>query len=151
HIRSYAAAVGTDAERALSLATPLGMAVSSDGSRLYLAAFGSQRIAWDTTGSLSDNSFQPAGSRQIRLSAGGQTGLLLEEARKRLYALTRLTNGNSTVDLATNKEIAHQRMYNPEPAAVTNGRRFLYDARLTSSRGDSSCSGCHVFGDMDHL
>src|SRR5262249_43819705 len=57
----------------------------------------------------------------------------------------------STIDTGTNHEIAHLPMENPEPAVVRNGRPFLYDARLTSSRGDSSCSGCHVFGDMDHL
>ena len=42
-------------------------------------------------------------------------------------------------------------MYNPEPPSVTEGRRFLYDARFTSSRGDSACAGCHVFGDKDEL
>src|SRR5690606_38505357 len=30
------------------------------------------------------------------------------------------------------------------------GRRFLYDARL-SSNGEASCSSCHVFGDLDSL
>jgi hypothetical protein len=34
---------------------------------------------------------------------------------------------------------------------VTQGRRFLYDARLTSSNGEASCSACHVFGDFDSL
>jgi mono/diheme cytochrome c family protein len=42
-------------------------------------------------------------------------------------------------------------MFDPEPQEVVVGRRFLYDANFTSSRGDSSCSGCHIFGDLDHL
>lgn len=42
-------------------------------------------------------------------------------------------------------------MFNPEPASVTKGRRFLYDAARTSSHGDSSCASCHVGGDTDHL
>jgi hypothetical protein len=32
-----------------------------------------------------------------------------------------------------------------------DGRRFLYDARFTSSNGEASCSSCHVFGDFDSL
>jgi hypothetical protein len=42
-------------------------------------------------------------------------------------------------------------MYNPEPAHVVSGRRFLYDAAFSSSHGDSACASCHIFGDMDHL
>jgi hypothetical protein len=42
-------------------------------------------------------------------------------------------------------------MYNPEPASVRNGRRYQYNAALTSSHGDSACASCHVFGDMDGL
>jgi hypothetical protein len=34
---------------------------------------------------------------------------------------------------------------------VVNGRRFLYDARKTSSNGEASCSSCHIFGDFDSL
>src|SRR5206468_4830227 len=48
-------------------------------------------------------------------------------------------------------EIAHLRLHNPEPVSVVNGRRFLYDANLTSSNGEASCSSCHVFGDFDSL
>jgi hypothetical protein len=42
-------------------------------------------------------------------------------------------------------------MPNPEPESLIQGRRFLYDAALTSSHGDSACATCHVFGDMDAL
>src|SRR4029079_7226541 len=48
-------------------------------------------------------------------------------------------------------EIGHVAMFNPEPASVTNGRRFLYDAALTSSHGDSACVSCHIFADFDGL
>src|SRR5262249_44273563 len=41
--------------------------------------------------------------------------------------------------------------YDPEPPAVKNGRRFLYDARNTSGHGDSACASCHIFGDFDSL
>ena len=151
HIQSYAKALGTPSERARSLATPLGMAVRSDGQRLYLAAFGSARVAWYGTRALADGSFTVDPARQIALSAGGPSGLVLDEARKRLYVLTRFDNGISTVSLDTHRELQHMQLFNPEPTEVVEGRRFLYDARLSSSRGDSSCAGCHVFGDLDHL
>src|SRR5262249_5396634 len=34
---------------------------------------------------------------------------------------------------------------------VVAGRRFLYDAALSSSHGDSACASCHVYGDLDSL
>ena len=42
-------------------------------------------------------------------------------------------------------------LHTPEPADVIAGRPFLYDAQLTSSNGEASCSSCHIFGDMDDL
>lgn len=151
HIHSYDRDLGTEEERALGLATPTGMQVSADGAELYLAAFGSQRVAVYSTSELETDTFRPAAAAQIALSAGGPSGLVLDEPRNRLYVLTRFDNGISTLDLAARREIDHLRMFNPEPPAVVDGRPFLYDARLSSSRGDSSCAGCHVFGDMDHL
>jgi hypothetical protein len=42
-------------------------------------------------------------------------------------------------------------LHNPEPGIVVAGRPFLYDAVLTSSNGEASCSSCHIFGDLDDL
>jgi hypothetical protein len=42
-------------------------------------------------------------------------------------------------------------MHNPEPARSVSGRRFNYDAKFTSSHGDSACASCHVFSDFDSL
>jgi hypothetical protein len=47
--------------------------------------------------------------------------------------------------------VASTAMYSPEPAHVVEGRRFLYDARLTSGPGNVACASCHVFGDTDDL
>jgi hypothetical protein len=41
--------------------------------------------------------------------------------------------------------------HDPTPAVVREGRRFLYDAVLSSAGGDLSCATCHVFGDLDSL
>ncbi len=134
-----------------SLATPLGMAVSADGTTLYVAAFGSNEIGVFDTAALEGDTFVPDDDDHIALSGGGPTGLVLDETYGRLYAMTRFDNSISVVDVDSRAEIAHLPMYNPEPAAIVDGRRFLYDAELTSSNGEASCSSCHVFGDLDSL
>jgi hypothetical protein len=134
-----------------SLATPLDMAISSDGSTLYLAAFGSAKIGVFATAALENDTFTPNVANHIDLSGGGPSGVILDEGRGRLYVLTRFDNGLSIVDTATRTETAHLALHNPEPEHIVNGRPFLYDARFTSSNGEASCSSCHVFADFDSL
>ena len=55
------------------------------------------------------------------------------------------------IDTQQRVEVAHLRVFNPEPASVVDGRPILYDALGTSSNGEASCSSCHVFGDFDSL
>jgi DNA-binding beta-propeller fold protein YncE len=138
-------------ENAKSLAQPMDMAISSDGKTLYVAAFGSGKVGVFDTKELENNTFVPDANKQIHLSAGGPAGVVLDEANKRLYVLTRFDNAISIIDTDSKAEIDHIAMYNPEPANIIEGRRYLYDAALTSSHGDSSCALCHVFGDMDQL
>ncbi len=151
HITSYNQPLGTAAEKAASLAIPLEMAITPDGATMYLAAMGSNKIGRFSTAELEGNSFTPSASSHATVTGGAPTGVLLDAPRNRLFVTTRYDNGVSVVDSASLREVAHVRMFNPEPVDVVNGRRFLYDAALTSSRGDSSCAGCHIFGDMDHL
>ena len=138
-------------ENARSLASPQGMAVTRNGATLYVAALGSSKIGVYNTAALENDTFVPSVANQISVSGGGPTGLALNEARSRLYALTRFDNSISIINTATKTEVAHVPMHNPEPASVTSGRRFLYDASLSSSHGDSSCSSCHISGDLDSL
>ncbi|WP_164016483.1 beta-propeller fold lactonase family protein [Pyxidicoccus trucidator] len=140
-----------NAEGEKSLAQPLGMSVSSDGATLYVAAFGSSKLGVYSTAALEADTFVPSTANQIQLSGGGPTGVVLDEARGRLYVLTRFDNAISVVNTTTRQEVAHLPMFNPEPASVVQGRPFLYDARRSSSHGDSSCASCHIFGDFDSL
>jgi DNA-binding beta-propeller fold protein YncE len=140
-----------NAENDRSLAFPQGMAVSADGATLYVAALGSAKVGVFSTAELEADTFVPSASSHIELSGGGPTGLVLDEDRGQLYVMTRFDNGISIVDAASRAETAHVRMYNPEPASITTGRRILYDARFSSSHGDSACASCHVFGDFDSL
>jgi DNA-binding beta-propeller fold protein YncE len=134
-----------------SLATPTDLAVSPDGSTLYVAAFGSSKVGVFATSELQDDSFQPDPSDHIEVSGGGPAGLALDPARPRLYVWTRFDDSISIVDTAARLEIGKVAMHDPEPAVVSDGRRFLYDARLSSSNGEASCSSCHVFADFDSL
>lgn len=138
-------------ENADSLAFPLGMAVSSDGGTLYVAGFGTGEIGVYDTSEIENDTFTPASADQIPLTGGGPTGLVLDEARTRLYVLTRFDNSLSVVSTATGAETAHVALHNPEPASVVTGRPRLYDTSFSSSHGDSSCASCHIFGDFDSL
>lgn len=141
------------AAKAHSLSMPLDMAITANGATLYVAAFGSAKVGVFPTAALEDNSFDPTqlSSGYITLSAGGPSGLALDETRGRLYVATRFDNGVSVVDIATRRETVHLRLANPESAAIRDGRKFLYDANLSSSNGEASCASCHTFGNTDHL
>lgn len=140
---------GTENER--SLALPQGMAITSNGATLYVAALGSGKIGIFNTAALENDTFTPSAADHIPVSGGGPTGLVLDQARGRLYALTTFDNAISVIDTAARAEVAHVPMHSPEPPSITHGRRFLYDAKFSSSHGDSSCASCHVFGDFDSL
>jgi hypothetical protein len=103
------------------------------------------------TQEIENDSFVPDAGDHIQLSGGGPSGLVLDEARNRLYVLTRFDNGISVVDTGALAEAAHLQLHNPEPQSVRAGRPFLYDANLTSSNGEASCSSCHINADKDEL
>jgi DNA-binding beta-propeller fold protein YncE len=136
-----------------SLAIPLDMAISGDGSTVYVAAFGSSRVGVFDTAALRDNTFDPRvdSAGYIPVSGGGPSGLVLDEARDRLYVLTRFDNAVKVVDLESRDETAALAMPNPEPASVVQGRPMLYDATVFSGNGEASCASCHIFGDLDDL
>ncbi len=136
-----------------SLSMPLDMAVTRNGKTLYVAAYGSARIGVFDTAELEADSFDPraTSARYLTVSGGGPSGLVIDEARGRLYVTTRFDNSVKVIDLASKKEVAALAMPTPEPASVVAGRHMLYDATRLSANGESSCGSCHVFGDMDDL
>ncbi len=138
---NYSNRSGTDAERARSLSTPADLVRASDGM-LYIAATGSARV-----GVLDAN-----GAVRQRIGVGqGPTGLALDEPRAHLYVLNRFDETISTVDTATRAELSRTPIgFNPEPAPVRDGRRFLYDGAL-SAHGDVSCASCHLNSHNDGL
>jgi YVTN family beta-propeller protein len=159
HTDSGADHAAIESQKAHSLATPLQPVVSSDGSKLYVAAFGSAKIGVFDVADIEDPNFEAnfdptAESANYISTGGGPAGLVLDESDElnpRLYVLTRFNNQIEVVDLNTNAVIATHAMHNPEPPAIVEGRPFLYDAFATSGNGEASCSSCHIFGDMDQL
>jgi YVTN family beta-propeller protein len=138
---NYANAAGTDAERAKTLSLPADIVRATDGT-LYVAATGSNKVGV----------LNAAGSVRQRIGVGqGPTGLALDEARSRLYVLNRFDETLSVVDTSARTELARVPLgFNPEPAQVRAGRRFLYDGAL-SAHGDVSCASCHLNGHRDGL
>jgi DNA-binding beta-propeller fold protein YncE len=136
-----------------SLATPLDMAVTADGTTLYVAAFGSSKIGVFNTTALEDDTFDPTvtSANYIAVSGGGPSGIVLDEPRKRLYVMTRFDDSVKVIDLTSNQQIAALPLPNPESASVVQGRPMLYDATGFSGNGEASCSSCHIFGDNDDL
>jgi len=130
--------------RARSLATPAALA--TDGTTLWVAAYGSSAVGVVDVAALAAGTHEPA---KIPVSGGGPGGLVLRG--ERLFVATRFDDGISVVDTSARREIAHVTMHNPEPAAVVAGRPLLYDADRTSANGEASCAACHVFGDLDGL
>src|SRR6185369_13212391 len=80
----------------------------------------------------------------------GPRGLALNASAHRLYVLNRIANSISildTVNATVLKEIPVG-SFDPTPAAVRQGRGFLYDAKL-SGNGTMACAACHIDAEMD--
>ena len=138
----YSTPSGPPEEREQSLAFPLDMAFTRDGATLYVAAYGSGKVGV----------LNAEGVVEARIEVGGgPSGLALDEEANRLYVLNRFDQTVSVVDTARRAEVGTVPLrYNPEPAAVRDGRPVLYNGQL-SGHGDAACASCHVFADFDSL
>jgi DNA-binding beta-propeller fold protein YncE len=148
---NYTVATGSQTERDQSLAMPLDLVFNSAGSTVYVAAFGSSKVAVLDTDDLEAGTI---GTDRIVVD-GGPSGLALDDVRDRLYVMTRFDNRVSIIenpgDPLTRSVLASVDLHTPEPIEVLAGRRFLYDSDFSSGHGDASCGTCHIFGDMDKL
>lgn len=133
-----------EAQRAHSLGDPRGIEWSADGTRAYITGMGSRNlIAVNADG-------QRVMPQAIQLGEG-PTGLALDEARERLYVWNRFSSSISVVSMNDGAVLTNVPVFDPTPVAVRNGRRGLYDTRLTSGLGILSCASCHVDGRWDRL
>jgi len=140
----------------IALAQPTNVAFDPSGQFMYIAAFGTDRVAKvDTNGnvlsfvevSLPGGSGAKADPKHKR----GPRGLALNAAAQTLYSLNRISNTISIIDTSRMAKSGEIPMgADPTPNLIKQGRGFLYDAKL-SGNGTGACSSCHVDADMDHL
>ena len=138
-----------------ALAQPTAVVFEPDGSFMYVAAFGTDRIAL----------VEPNGNVFARIEVGpaqgtavdpknkrGPRGLALNANTKRLYVMNRISNTISVIDTALDAVVKELPVgsFDPTPSAIRSGRGFLYDAKL-SGNGLAACAACHVDSDMDLL
>ncbi len=143
------AALGT------ALAEPYGIAIHPGTGRIYVAAQGTDRVGV----------LDGAGRVTARIEIGGTPGALVDTRHKRgprglalradadvLYVWNKLSASLSVVDVATDSLLREIPLgsHDPTPQDIRDGRRFLYDAKL-SGNGTMSCASCHVDGDIDGL
>lgn len=138
------------AEKSKSLSQPTALVFSPNGETLYTAAFGSSKVAALPTSALVSGNYAPDSSRHIDVPAG-PAGLAINASGNRLFVYSRIAHAVVVVDVANRSVLSTRNLFSPESAAVREGRRFLYDATLSSANGTVSCASCHVFGDLDHL
>ena len=143
-------------EQTNALAQPTALVFSPGGNDFYVAAFGSDRVAQvdaNTGAVLGRVELCPTapGSASDPRRKRGPRGLALKPGQA-LYVLNRLANSITVVN-PVNRSIVRELgigSHDPTPAAVRNGRGFLYDAKL-SGAGLVSCASCHIDSEMDLL
>ncbi|MCA8959253.1 MAG: hypothetical protein KDC38_02020 [Planctomycetes bacterium] len=139
--------VGTvpQAMRDLSIGDPRQIVWNGSGTRAYVAGMGSNNMV------IVDSAGARAGSASTVELGTGPTGLALDEARDRLYALDKFSATITVVDLSSEVAIDTVAFYDPTPVAIREGRFALYDTHSTSGLGQASCGSCHVDARMDRL
>jgi DNA-binding beta-propeller fold protein YncE len=148
-------------ENESSFAFPTAAVFSPEGSRLYFSALGSDKIGIVRASALGAGFDNARARRRGELSdivlgpsveaPAGPVGLELDAARRRLYVKTHISNELVVIDTDSERVAARLALHTPEPSSIRAGRAVFYNARLTSSHGDSACASCHVFGDFDGI
>ena len=138
-----------------ALSQPTATVFDPTGNNLYVAAFGTDRVAvLDSNGNIRARIEIGAatGSTIDPINKKGPRGLAINGTTNRLYVSNRLSNTVSIVDTTKNTVVGEVPIgsFDPTPAVIKGGRGFLYDAKL-SGNGTGSCAGCHVDAEMDLL
>jgi YVTN family beta-propeller protein len=138
---------GTQAERDSAISLPTGVAWSADGSRVYVTSLGNDKMAVVNPAATGSTSQMLARVPTV----AGPTGVVVDDARGRIYVVGRNRNQLQTLSTGTLAEVAVTGIgFDPTPNEIVHGRRFFYGG-FTSSHGDQSCATCHIFGDTDNL
>jgi DNA-binding beta-propeller fold protein YncE len=139
------------AAKATALAQPTAVAFDPTGTLLYVASFGTDRVAClDVNGNIVSRIEigTATGPREKR----GPRGVAVSNDGQHLYVLNRISNTITVVATAGGSPVNELAIgsFDPTPQVIRSGRGFLYDAKL-SGNGTASCASCHIDSDMDLL
>jgi hypothetical protein len=144
-----------------SFAFPTSGVFSANGDQFYFSALGSDKVGIVQARALRAGFDNRSARRKKELSdivlgssveaPAGPVGLALDAARGRLYVKTHISNELVVIDTNQQRVASRVALHTPEPVSIRKGRQVFYNARLTSSHGDSACASCHIFGDFDGL
>ncbi len=137
----YSVSPGPASDLDIAIGIPTGIAWANN-STMVVTALANNRIARvSVTGSILARAPVVA----------GPTGVLVDDARGRIYVVGRFRNELQTLDQASLAPVANASIgMDPTPEAIVNGRKFFYGG-FTSGHGDQACASCHVFGDFDNI
>ena len=141
---------------ATAIAQPAAIAFEPDGAHLWVASFGTDRLARvnAATGAIVSrvDTGPPASSPNPTREKRGPRGLAWQAATGRLYVVNRLSNTIMVVNGSSGTLLGEMPCgtHDPTPQVIREGRGFLYDAKL-SGNGTQSCASCHIDGDRDDL
>ncbi|MEO8657602.1 MAG: beta-propeller fold lactonase family protein [Bryobacteraceae bacterium] len=138
-----------------TLAQPTAGVFDPTGASLWVAAFGSDRIAQLDPNGVVLNRIEigPArGAAADPKNKKGPRALAIHPTAQKLYVLNRISNSITVIDTGSRSLLADIAVgsFDPTPTVIRTGRGFLYDAKL-SGNGTGSCGSCHIDADMDHL
>jgi len=133
-------------ERDKSLGDPRGIVWNAAGTRGYVSGMGSNNVV------VVNGSGARAGLAPTIEVGEGPTGVVLDEARNRLYVLNKFAASVTTIDTMGEAELLPRvPLHDPTPPAIKIGRKHLYDTHVNSGLGHISCASCHVDARMDRL
>ena len=153
--------------QALSQLTDLAIWQGSDGvQKVFFTAFGNDRVGvMEPQNNGAAPVYWPL--RRITIKSrhrnpmAGPRGMALKPADPsrnsdpgaRLYVLNHLDSSVTVIDPITERVVDYAGFsltHDPRPSHLTEGQRFLYDARL-SGNGMVACASCHIDGRTDGL
>ena len=140
------------AAAATALAEPTAIVLDEVAGELFVAAHGTDRIGvTDLSGNVVARIDVALGNNNTREKRGPR-GLARHPSASRLYVYNRLSKTLSVIDTQGRVVVGEHPVasFDPEPPDISEGRRFLYDAKL-SGNGTMSCASCHVDGDLDGI
>jgi YVTN family beta-propeller protein len=140
---------------AIALAQPTAAVFDPTGNNLWIAAFGTDRVAKVNTNGAVQSFVEVGPSTGATVNPQtkrGPRGLAMSPSGSFLYVLNRISNTVSVINTGTNAVVTEIGVgaYDPTPVEIKNGRGFLYDAKL-SGNGTGACASCHIDAEMDHL